>query len=391
MHKRNLVIWGAGKFGKYAYEYYKDIYHIECYVDMNSTKWGQKLNGIEIRDPEEVRFDNHDVVVALKKDVDGVLKKLKLLDGVDKIIVFGIKEDLVLKSNISDALMPESFYISFSGGLGNQLFQYALLRCLQEHGKGVYANIDVFQEKGSRPFLLPYVFKKIHLSYVSSQDEKIVREKLGYDDRSRKYIEYIESTSIGIVKEAPKFLLDFDFGIVKGTHQTCYFAELCREELLNDLTFTNDYDDSLEQMKEQVSACNSVSIHVRRGDYVDDIHKDMYGGICTEDYYRHAIEYIIDNVESPRFYVFSDDIDYVKENYVIPNAAYITKDQFAKYEDWYDMFLMSQCKNNIIANSTFSWWGAWLNRNKSKVVIAPKKWINIFDYTDIYPERWITI
>ena len=91
------------------------------------------------------------------------------------------------------------------------------------------------------------------------------------------------------------------------------------------------------------------------------------------------------------FCFFSDDIEWVKVNYAMSNDVCIEKDMFDSYEDWYDMYLMSICSHNIIANSTFSWWGAWLNQNEDKTVIAPQKWLNGCDYIDIYPPEWITM
>ena len=96
-----------------------------------------------------------------------------------------------------------------------------------------------------------------------------------------------------------------------------------------------------------------------------------------------------EKVNNCRFYFFSDDIEEIKEHYKMDNAVYVEKAMFDGYEDWYDMYLMSICKHNIIANSTFSWWGAWLNRHEDKIVIAPEKWINSCDYQDIYPKGWM--
>ena len=96
-----------------------------------------------------------------------------------------------------------------------------------------------------------------------------------------------------------------------------------------------------------------------------------------------------DKVGNCKFIFFSNDMEWVKRNYNIENAIYVNSTLFDNYQDWYDMYLMSMCKHNIIANSTFSWWGAWLNSNKEKIVIAPNKWVNLCDYKDIYPDDWI--
>ena len=124
---------------------------------------------------------------------------------------------------------------------------------------------------------------------------------------------------------------------------------------------------------------NSTSIHVRRGDYIKFQDKHP---ICSVDYYLSAIE----EIGEYKFVVFSDDIDWCKSVFEGDAFTFIEGEK-----DWMDLYLMSQCKNNIIANSSFSWWAAWLNRNISKKIIAPKTWfgqaIN-HDTSDLIPNRW---
>jgi hypothetical protein len=116
-------------------------------------------------------------------------------------------------------------------------------------------------------------------------------------------------------------------------------------------------------------------------------------GLCTPEYYRIAIDYIKNNVDNPSFYFFSDDIEWVEQhlNFKDVNATYIGHNKGEKaYED---MRLMQYCKHNIIANSSFSWWGAWLNSFPQKIVIAPKRWMNIdgLNTDDLIPDSWIRL
>jgi hypothetical protein len=105
------------------------------------------------------------------------------------------------------------------------------------------------------------------------------------------------------------------------------------------------------------------------------------------DYYQKSINLINSRVKDPKYYVFSDDMDWVKKNLIIKNAVYVEGNKGGV-----DLQLMSLCKHNIIANSTFSWWGAWLNNNPEKIVISPKKWFNDMNMkNDIIPEDWIKI
>lgn len=132
----------------------------------------------------------------------------------------------------------------------------------------------------------------------------------------------------------------------------------------------------------------SVSIHVRRGDYLNSGLSTVYGGICTVQYYEKAIDEIKKILPNPQFYIFSDDMDWVRKNLCLENAVYI---DWNKGENSYlDMYLMSFCKASIIANSTFSYWGAYLNKDV-QVVVYPRKWFNIKDTPDIFRDEWIAL
>ena len=131
-----------------------------------------------------------------------------------------------------------------------------------------------------------------------------------------------------------------------------------------------------------------ISIHVRRDDYLSSKYVSGFGGICTIEYYNKAVERIKEEVIDPVFYIFSDDINWCRENLKLEQGVFI--DWNTGKESWQDMFLMSQCKHNIIANSSFSWWGAWLNSNSEKIVIAPRIWWNGLK-DDVVPDSWIRI
>ena len=135
---------------------------------------------------------------------------------------------------------------------------------------------------------------------------------------------------------------------------------------------------------------NSVAIHIRRGDYLNDPKVRCIHGILGSDYYKKSINYIKKKVKNPFFFIFSDDIELVKKNFsFFNNKKYIFIDTKSSIND---LYLMSNCKHFIIANSTFSWWGAWLSKNKRKIVCAPKRWLRARISTpDIIPESWIRI
>jgi hypothetical protein len=131
---------------------------------------------------------------------------------------------------------------------------------------------------------------------------------------------------------------------------------------------------------------------VRMTDYLTDPVTQKKHGTCDSEYYKRALEYITEKVSNPHFYVFSDDMQWTKQNLDIPQpVCYV--DQNSPNMGHVDMYLMSLCRHHIIANSTFSWWGAWLNKNPDKIVIAPKKWFAAAEYNsdDLIPSSWIRI
>lgn len=156
---------------------------------------------------------------------------------------------------------------------------------------------------------------------------------------------------------------------------------------INTLKFKiNELSVQNENYLSDIENTESVSIHIRRGDYLKPEVQKKYGNIATDEYYTKAIERILKLVENPRFFVFSNDISWCKNNLNLKNVCFVEgnngKDSFM------DMYLMSKCKHNILANSSFSYWGAMLNNNGGKIVIYPRVWDN--DKTpDIFPNQWI--
>lgn len=133
----------------------------------------------------------------------------------------------------------------------------------------------------------------------------------------------------------------------------------------------------------------AVSLHVRRGDYVQNPHVLRDFGICSPQYYTRACEYMKAHTNTPTFFVFSDDIAWVKEQLAVPNAVYVEDSALSPAEE---LMLMRTCAHHIIANSSFSWWGAWLNPKPEKIVIAPTPWFDRTPYNaHIIPSSWIQL
>lgn len=132
-----------------------------------------------------------------------------------------------------------------------------------------------------------------------------------------------------------------------------------------------------------------MSVHIRRGDYLSASFANGFGNCCPLDYYQRAIAMISKTVDKPLFVFFSDDMEWVKENFAGEDCLFVSHNKGV--DSWQDMYLMSLCNHNIIANSTFSWWGAWLNHHEDKMVIAPKKWWSTIENDDVVPETWMRI
>jgi hypothetical protein len=158
----------------------------------------------------------------------------------------------------------------------------------------------------------------------------------------------------------------------KGHWQEYRYPDAVKDALLHDFQFTPITDAENKKMLDMIDATDAVSIHVRRGDYTKPRIRVAFGDICTVDYYREAIAYIREKSANPTFFIFSDDPQWVKEQFPVPDAVYVNGN--TGLTSFRDLQLMSRCKHQIIANSTFSWWGAWLNQIPGKIVVAPVKW-----------------
>lgn len=378
LRNKKIVIYGAGNVGK-------DIYIQLCkYDNIQIVDWIDKNN--ERYHYPYYKVHNASILPNLKYDVIliAVLREQVANFIKNDILDYGCPEEKIIWIEIGkviDYFIPEPVgynIVRCMGGLGNQMFQYAFYRALEEAGQNVTFNIDFFIS-GRREFELQDVFPNVKIKY----------------DNIHAYDSYKNSLSFhGLYQEAEvgvydARVLDIADCSLNGYWQSERYFEKIKTIIRKEFVFAPK-ETALIRLAEQIRKKeNSVSLHVRHGDYFE--FPEIYGGICTIDYYDKAIRYINEKVAFPQFFVFSDDLDWVRNNLVIENAIYINSMMFETYNDWYDMYLMSECKHNIIANSTFSWWGAWLNSNKNKIVIAPKKWVNVDSMEDICPEDWIRI
>jgi len=170
-----------------------------------------------------------------------------------------------------------------------------------------------------------------------------------------------------------------------------YFADIT-DILRREFVVRYQQDTQSQKVANQIKSTESISLHVRRTDYVQNTLTNQIHGTCDQDYYDRAVRYIGKRVINPHFFIFSDEPEWARSNLKLrfPMTIVDCNDASRNYED---LRLMSMCRHNIIANSSFSWWAAWLNPNSNKIVIAPQKWFN--DHTrntkDLIPDQWIKL
>lgn len=296
--------------------------------------------------------------------------------------------------------------VNIIGGLGNQMFQYAFALALQEKHKEEIIKIDtshfnyIFIKKYKSANLhngyeIEKVFPNAKIAHATAWDlmkltwympnyvlSRIVRKVLPI--RKDEYIQ----TTVDIFAFNEAILNAKGNGYYEGVWQAVKYFEDVKEKILEVYQHSepNEYNN---QLMREISSCNSVGLHVRRGDY---LHAPEFNGICDLEYYKKAISEILSDGKEHCFYIFSNDISWCKqeiEPLLNSNRVVYVTGNTGKNSSW-DMFLMTYCKDLIIANSSFSWWGAFLNKNVSKVV-APYPWVNREGKIENYCERWIKI
>ncbi len=295
--------------------------------------------------------------------------------------------------------------IRMTGGLGNQMFQYALYLKLCSMGKEVkFDDFTEYEGREARPVML-WAFG---IDYPKATREELNRVTDGFLKLThrirrklfgRKSLEYHEKDGNydeQVLTKEPAYLTGY-FQSEK------YFVDI-KGKVRAAFTFSEKIwskTDEVVKKKvkmylERIRSCTSVSVHIRRGDYLEN--EDVYGGICTEEYYYGGLEKILNVFPEAVFFLFSNDAAWVAEwvkdlsaKLEISQERFVVVEGTTEDTGYFDMLLMSKCKHHILANSSFSWWGAWLNDSKDKLVIAPSKWFNNQELRDIYTENMIRI
>ena len=279
--------------------------------------------------------------------------------------------------------------LKLQGGLGNQMFQYATGLALSKK-LNTKLNLDLrfysqdYSKKNTtaREYELDCFSLQsnhLHKSLVKGFEILAYKQWLNFslfEEKEDDFNPEVNSLSGNIY-------------LIGNWQSEKYFKEY-KDLIRKSFEFIRTLSEKNMTMLEKIKKTNSVSVHVRRTDYVQDAQISKVHQVCDLDYYKCAIKKLSRNVKNPNFFVFSDDIKWCKQNL---KTKYSTTYVDHNTKGYHDMRLMSQCQHNIIANSSFSWWGAWLNNNPKKIVIAPRRWFKNRDLnpSDRFPSGWITI
>lgn len=280
--------------------------------------------------------------------------------------------------------------IWIDGGLGNQMFQYAL--ALKMQSLGVQIKIDVTkyaQHHAHNDFELDQVFGIVcpfakiseirRMGYVKANHwteflkKTPLYKKTVYNNESYRYDEQV---------------LKLDGYYIEGYWQSEKYFQDIKEKIIDTYRFP-EFPAGQNTWAERIQNTCAVSVHIRRGDYLQ---YPYLQNICTLKYYKKAMDYFRNKLsEKAEFYIFTNDFSWAEEQFTERDCHFVKGN--TGRNSFRDMQLMSLCRHHIVANSSFSWWGAWLNQNPDKIVIAPKRWINHpeGEKTDIIPENWIRI
>mgnify|MGYP001558595542 CR=1 FL=1 len=287
--------------------------------------------------------------------------------------------------------------VKLIGGLGNQMFQYAFGRHL--------AYINNTELKLDIAGFTDYKLHNYSLNNYNIQENIATPEDIKYFKKyqrkpGRKWFLYNQLIANGhkYVQERqfhfnPQMLKMKNEVYLDGYWQSEKYFKDVEVIIRDELSVKNKLNGKNLEVSKKIDAVDSISIHIRRTDYVTDPVSNEYHGACNIEYYKKATNLIVDKIKAPYFFIFSDDREWAKENLKLSYPTYYVDHNDAQ-KNYEDLRLMSMCKHNIIANSSFSWWGAWLNQNKNKIVTGPKIWFRNApkaDTKDIFPEEWIKI
>ncbi len=307
--------------------------------------------------------------------------------------------------------MNKEITINLRGGLGNQMFSYAAGRALSLDTNIPLALDTHSLEKGfTKDTARTYKLNAFNVAGKILTDGESASRRPGYlvNLYLRLYRKFFPENPYTFYEIPAQSAAKYHDGVWRQNE--LYFAKH-RETILKDFTLKDPFGTralywSDEMKKNNLSGVETISLHIRGGDYITNKHAHAHHGVLPASYYASALAYLSDKVLTnikAFLYVFTDDIPYFTSvwngidtditSHFIVKIVSETEVSVDSVKDFEEIILMSQCKHNIIANSSFSWWGAWLNENKDKTIIAPKQWLanQSIDTSGACPKNWIRL
>jgi hypothetical protein len=286
--------------------------------------------------------------------------------------------------------------VLLQGGLGNQLFQYATGRAVAaRHKVPLLLDLGALEKDPRRSYRLGHYNV---CAAIASPEQ--VAERIGYDRKKSKlhplrWIGRAARPLKGHIIYARQFQFDARVmnapanAYLAGYWSSARYFEGIAPLLRKELTVREEPDEFNAALAGQIRECEAVSVHVRRTDYVTDLGTNRHHGALGREYYAAAVEYLTARVAEPHFFVFSDDTAWTRANLAFSHPATFVEHNGAA-RDYEDLRLMALCGHHILANSSFSWWGAWLGTRREPVVVAPKRWFadGKHDTRDLYLPGW---
>lgn len=275
------------------------------------------------------------------------------------------------------------------------MFTYALYRKFELMGVEACVDLSFYDGIVSTKYVLEDVFPSINPKRDTEHDCPRLRNAYASRNIIEKIVQKVNAQKKSVWYERnpiefTKKVFRAKDCCMEGFWQSDKYWLDVKNDIISDFTFADINDDGINKLLDFINGNSVCSVHVRGGDYLDAENKAMFGGICTPNYYKKAMEYITSIDKNVKFLVFTNDKEYCS-SFLSAYDTVEASDYLVGLPDWVDMMLMSKCKYNITANSTFSWWGAYLNQTPDAVVIAPDTWINGNGAQDIWPKDWIRI
>ncbi len=285
------------------------------------------------------------------------------------------------------------------GGLGNQMFQYAFGKNLAIKNKTeLKIDTSVLLDRSQKENIVHRNFDldifNIETKFASKHDIK----KCNSNNLNYRVLRKINKYSLVLEEynyNNEKLLQIRNNTLIQGYWQNYKLFSDIDNQIKNDFTLSFNLNNKQKELSEKINNTNSVCVNFRRTDYINIVGTNKLMGELSLKYYEKSINYIAERIDNPYFYIFSDDIEWCKENFKISFPCTFVEHEYAGEKFKIYLQLLSECKHQIIPNSTFAWWGAWLNKNPKKIVISPKQWFTNEEKNsqtvDLIPKTWIRI